>query len=143
MLKEYKSENNTTHKLMNDQNKELLLNSLIKLTNVEFNNLCENSYKSKSKLLKKAYNRTNSLKKIEKLKMKYELLVPHEGYISTIIPFLFKKVKIDSSVNLHRQANKFLKVYGFVKASKMQLTPVEVEECLKLYTFEYFSKNVI
>ena len=47
-----------------EQNKELLLNSLIKITNVEFNNLCENSYKSQSKLLKKAYNRTNSLRKI-------------------------------------------------------------------------------
>lgn len=38
---------------MIEQNKELLLDSLIKITNVEFNNLCENSYKSQSKLLKK------------------------------------------------------------------------------------------
>lgn len=126
-----------------EQNKELLLNNLIKITNVEFNNLCENSYKSQRKLLKKAYNRTNSLRKIEKLKMKYELFVPHEEYTSTIIPFLSKKVKTNPSVNLYRQASKFLEAYSFFKTSKMYLSSIKVEECLKLYTFEYFSKNAI
>ncbi|EHR84383.1 MAG: hypothetical protein E7J02_15005 [Staphylococcus warneri] len=127
-----------------EQNKELLLNSLIKITNVEFNNLCENSYKSQSKLLKKAYNRTNSLRKIENLKMKYELLVPHEEYTTTIIPFLYKKVKTNPSVNLYRQASKYLEAYSFVKeAINDRLSTAEVEACFKLYTFEYFSKNAI
>lgn len=75
--------------------------------------------------------------------MKYELFVPHEEYTSTIIPFLSKKVKTNPSVNLYRQASKFLEAYSFFKTSKMYLSSVEVEECLKLYTFEYFSKNMI
>lgn len=128
---------------MIEQNKELLLNSLIKITNVEFHYLCEISDKSQSKLLKKAYNRTNSLRKIEKLKKKYELFVPHEEYSSTIIPFLSKKVKTKPRVNLYKQASNFLEAYSFVKTSKMRLSPVEVESCLKIYTFEYFSKNAI
>ncbi|WP_436949317.1 hypothetical protein [Staphylococcus shinii] len=128
---------------MIEQNKELLLNSLIKITNVEFNNLCEISDKSQSKLLKKAYKRTNSVRKIEKLKKKYELFIPHEEYVPTIIPFLSKKVQTNPRVNSYKQASKFLEAYSFFKTSEMRLSPVEVESCLKIYTFEYFSKNAL
>lgn len=128
-----------------EQNKELLLNSLIKITNVEFNNLCRiSSSKSQIKLMRKAYKRTNSLRKIEKLAMKYQLFLPHEELVPTIIPFYFKRAQTNPSTSMKFRARNYLEAYGFVKeAIEDRLSTVEVEECFKLYTFEYFSKNAI
>lgn len=125
-------------------NKELLLNRLIELTNVEFNNLCEISSKSQIKLMRKAYKRTNSLRKIKKLAMKYQLFLPHEEFVPTIIPFYFKKAQTNPSTSMRIRARNYLEAYGFVKeAIKDRLSTVEVESCFKEYTFDYFTKNTL
>lgn len=123
--------------------KNLFRDSLTELTKVEFNNLCEKSSKPNRKLLYKAYKRTNSLKKLRDLSKKYELFLPHEEYMPTIIPFLLKKVFTNPNIDSNKQAEKYLESYGMViDIAENQLSQVEVKECFDTYTFDFLKENL-
>lgn len=123
--------------------KNLFRDSLTELTKVEFNNLCEKSSKPNRKLLYKAYKRTNSLKKLRDLSKKYELFLPHEECMPTIIPFLLKKVFTNPNIDSNKQAEKYLESYGMViDIAENQLSQVEVKECFDTYTFDFLKENL-
>lgn len=128
----------------NETSNKRLLYALIELTKVEFNNLCETSSKPRNKLLYKAYKRTSSLKKIRRLSKLYELSIPHEEYASTIIPFMFKRVMTNPSVDSFRQAKDYLETYNMViNLIRSEFSAKEVKSCFNIYTFEYFRKNYL
>lgn len=134
--------NNKEAQIGNDR-KNLFLDSLTELTKVEFNNLCEKSSKSHRKLLYKAYKRTNSLKNLRDLSKKYELFLPHEEHMPTIIPFLLKKVFTNPSIVSNKQAEKYLESYSMViDIAENQLSQVEVKECFDTYTFDFLKENL-
>lgn len=116
----------------------------MELTKVEYHNLRENYDKDQNKLLEKAYNRTNSLRRIKKLAKKYELFIPHEEYASTIIPLMFKRVMTNPSVDSFRQAKDYLEAYNMViNFISSEFSETEVKSCFNMYTFEYFRKNYL
>ena len=134
--------NNKEAQIGNDR-KNLFLDSLIELTKVEFNNLCEKSSKPRNKLLYKAYKRTSSLKKIRRLSKLYELSIPHEEYRSTFIPFVSKKVLSNPNIDSYKLATKYLETYNKVMNHiHDELSATEVKSCFDNYTFEYLKTNL-
>ncbi|MBM6639473.1 hypothetical protein [Staphylococcus xylosus] len=129
--------------ISNDINQNMFMHSLIELTKVEFNNLCEKSSKPRNKLLYKAYKRTNSLKKIWRLSKLYELSIPHEEYASTIIPLMFKRVMTNPSVDSFRQAKDYLEAYNLViNFISSEFSATEVKSCFDSYTFDFLKENL-
>lgn len=134
--------NNKEAQIGNDR-KNLFLDSLLELTKVEFNNLCEKNSKSQNKLLYKAYKQTNSLRKIRRLSKKYELFVPHETYRSTFIPFVFKKVLSNPNIDSYKHATKYLEAYNKVMNHiHDELSTTEVKSCFDNYTYEFLKTNL-
>lgn len=126
----------------NLKNKEKFLYLLKELTRVEFTNLCENSSKTHNEVLYKAFQRTNSLKKIRRLSKKYELFVPHETYRPNLIPFVLKKVLSNPTVDSYRHAVKYLEAYNKVMIYiHDELTETEVKSCFDNYTYEFLKTN--
>ncbi|MCE5131872.1 hypothetical protein KJB62_10765 [Staphylococcus saprophyticus] len=90
----------------NLKNKEVFLYSLIELTKVEFNNLCKKSPKKHSNLLYKAYQRTNSFKKIRRLAQKYELSIPHETNMNVMFDYFVDQIEYNyKSNNIQKDIN--------------------------------------
>src|SRR5699024_10987997 len=93
---------------------EKFFDLLLKLTRVEYDNLCKYSSKTHSKILYKTFKRTNSLKKIKRLSKIYETFVPHETYRPTLIPFVFKKVLTNPTVDTYKHATEYLEEYNML-----------------------------
>ena len=127
----------------NLKNMEKFLDLLKELTRVEFTNLCENSSKTHNEILYKAFQRTNSFKKIRRLSKKYELFVPHETYRSTLIPFVFKKVLSNPDIDSYKHAIRYLEAYNKVMNHiHDELSATEVKSCFDKYTYEFFKNNL-
>jgi hypothetical protein len=114
---------------------------LLNLIKTDFDNLCEKNPKSdKNKLIQKAYKRNLSLNKITTTYKKYELFIPHETTVPTIIPFIFMNKMTNPSVQAFRQAQLYIEAYSEFKMIVDVLSKEEVKKVFDGITKESVKK---
>lgn len=86
---------------------------LLNLIQIDFDNLCESSFiKDQTYLFQRAYKRNSSLKQVNKTYLKYQLHLPHETMVPTIIPFLFMKKITNPKQKEIRRAVIYIETYS-------------------------------
>lgn len=114
-----------------DKIKTEILYCIEELTKIEHErNINVNEHKSWNK----AFKKTNSLRKINKLATKYKTDLPHyEMKKHTKIPFLYKEQLTSPNIDKVRQAEMYLEKFEKLKFLTKEMNEQEIKSCFNKY----------